>query len=98
MTDFEFGFLSIIGNMVNGIWNALSKIVIFGMPFNVALVSALAISTILPFFLHFLSSGTGHVLSGSKSMYERYSRQIDLNNAQQRKRNARRNAKLKDLE
>ena len=66
-----------IGSTVAGIWNALSKIVIFGMPFNVALVSALAISTVLPFFLKFLSSGSGFIVSGSDGIRQAYSRISD---------------------
>lgn len=76
MTDLEMGFLSMIGANVAGIWNALSQIVIFGMSFTTILVSALAISTVLPFFLKFLSSGSGFILSGSDSVYV-YSRSSD---------------------
>ena len=77
MTDLELGFLSVIGSFVSGLWSALSKITIFGMSFNMVLVSALAISTIMPFFLKFLSSGTGFVMSKERRMYEGYSRQVD---------------------
>lgn len=75
MTDTELGFLNLIGYTISGIWNALSEIVIFGMPFNMVLTSALLMSTLLPFFIKFLSSGTGFVHSKAESVYHNYKKE-----------------------
>ena len=56
MTESDFALLRFISQTVTSIWTTLSKLVIFGLPITTLMLSALAISIVMPFVLQFTST------------------------------------------
>ena len=71
MTESDFALLRFIAQLITSIWDTLSELVIFGFPITTFMLSALAISIVLPFAWQFTSTAIFGSLS-NKVNSEKY--------------------------
>jgi hypothetical protein len=83
MTESDFALLRFISQTVTSIWTTLSKLVIFGLPITTLMLSALAISIVMPFVLQFTS--TAFFSSLSKKVGSERQAQISLQQRAERR-------------